>query len=338
MVVDEERMAVVRQAYELSASGMLDREVALRVGLKLVHVREVLTNPVYRGRLHRGEPSSAGAVVDPALWDAVQLVRGRFSRRFPGRQAFPSRPYSLGKLLFCAACGRRLIGDTGRYRHLDPCDAFLTARPDSPPAKFPLVRVHGHSYAAEVYDRIVPAALAHVAASASVQSSVVGLLGERSAVDTLTLARIQKDRDAALARYVRDRDPAALESAMARLDAQEADAMALTRVVDPRVALDYLADLPRLWRDSDPVRRQQVAGALFERIDVLGVREATITPSPEAVAHGWREAWGDAVLTVGDRGDYGRGERSRDAGSRHIRGCEVVVGGERPQLDLDRTA
>ncbi len=309
MAVDEERMAVVRQAYELSASGMRDREVAVRVGLKVMHVREVLTNPVYRGRLHRGEPSSAGAAIDPALWDSVQLVRSRFSRRFPGRQAYPSRPYALGRLLFCAACGRRLIGDTGRYRHLDPCDAFVGARPDSPPARFPLVRVHGHSYAAEVYDRIVPAALAHVAASATVKASVVELLGERSAVDTLTLARIQKDRDAALARYVRDRDPGALEAEMARLDAEEADALAATRSVDPRTALDYLANLPRLWGDADPERRQQMAGALFERVDVLGIREATITPSPEAVAHGWREAWGDTVLRLSDRGDYGRGER-----------------------------
>jgi hypothetical protein len=69
---------------------------------------------------------------------------------------------------------------------------------------------------------------------------VVELLGERSAVDSLTLARIQKDRDAALARHVRDRDPGALESEMTRLDAQEADAHAVTGHVDPSVPLDYL--------------------------------------------------------------------------------------------------
>jgi len=33
LVIDPERMAVVRQAYELGATGMLDREVAARVGL-----------------------------------------------------------------------------------------------------------------------------------------------------------------------------------------------------------------------------------------------------------------------------------------------------------------
>jgi len=310
MVIDEERMAIVRRVYELSASGMRDREVAARVGLKVMHIREVLTNPVYRGRLHRGEPTSTGPAIDPALWDRVQLVRGRFSRRFPGRQASPTRHYALGKLLVCAACGRRLIGDTGRYRHLEPCLAFRAARPESPPRSFPLVRVHGHSYAAEVYDRIVPAALAHVAANATVKSSVVTMLGEGAEVDSLTLARIQKDRNAALAAYLRDRDPAVLEAVMARLDIEEAEARAVAAPVDSQVALDYLANLPRLWEDAAPERRQQIAGALFEHIDVLGLKEATIHPSPEALAHGWRAAWGDNVLTGTYRGDYGRGERA----------------------------
>ncbi len=276
---------------------MRDREVAARVGLKLMHVREVLTNPVYRGRLHRGEPASTGPAIDPALWDSVQMVRSRFSRRFPGRQAYPSRFYALGKLLFCAACGRRLIGDTGRYRHLDPCDAFVAAKPQSPPLSFPLVRIHGHSYAAEVYDRIVPAVLAHVAANASVKDSVVGMLSERGEVDSLTLARIRKDREAAVARYLRDRDSAELEGVMARLDAEEAEARAVAAPIDPTVALEYLANLPSLWVEAAPERKQQIAGALFERIDVLGLKEATIHPSPEALAHGWRAAWGDEVLT-----------------------------------------
>jgi hypothetical protein len=93
--------------------------------------------------------------------------------------------------------------------------------------------------------------------------------------------------------------------------ARKAEARAVAAPVDPGVALDYLANLSRLWEDAAPERRQQIAGALFERIDVLGLKEATIHPSPEAVAHGWRAAWGDDVLTGTHRGDYGRGERSQ---------------------------
>ncbi len=270
LVVDDDRMAVVRSAFELSASGMLDREVAARVGLRLTHLREVLTNPVYRGRLHRGEPAATGPAIDPALWDAVQLVRGRFKRRHPG---YPvnRREYALAGLLFCAGCGRRLTGHGGRYRHVDPCEAFLAARPDGPPPSFPMVRVNGHSYPAATYDGIVPAVLAHVAASASVQASVIGLLGERTeSLDSLALARVAKEREAVMARYLRDRDALALETAMARLDREEAEARRSTRTVDPNATLVYLADLPRLWRETAPERHRSLAEAMFERIEVLG--------------------------------------------------------------------
>ena len=311
LLVDEDRMAVVRTAFELSASGMLDREVAGRVGLRLTHIREILTNPVYRGRLHRGELVATGAAIDPEQWDTVQLVRGRFKRRHPG-YPIHRREYALAGLLFCAGCGRRLTGHGGRYRHVDPCQAFLDARPDGPPPAFPLVRVNGHSYPADTYDGIVPTVLAHVAANASVQASVVGLLEERTeTIDSLALARIAKEREAAMTRYLRDRDPLALEAAMTRLDQEEAEARSATKTVDPNATLAYLADLPRLWRETAPERHRNLAEAMFERIEVLGTKEATIHPTPEAVAHGWRELWGNAVLSADHRGRYGRGEALR---------------------------
>lgn len=288
--MDPERIAVVRQAYELAATGMLDREVAARLGLKLMHIREILTNPVYWGRLHRGEAARTGPAVDPGLWDQVQVVRSRWKRRHPG---YPvnRREYALAGLLFCAGCGRRIIGDTGRYRHTDPCPPFLEARPEEPSPAFPLVRVHGHSYPAATYDGIVPAALAHVAANAAVKASVVGLLAERQHGDATGLARIARDREAALARYLKDRDPQALESTMARLDTEETKAREATQTIDAQATLAYLADLPRLWRETAPERRRNLAEGIFERIEVLGVREAIITPTPEAEAHGWHAVW-----------------------------------------------
>ena len=52
-----------------------------------------------------------------------------------------------------------------------------------------------------------------------------------------------------------------------------------------------------------------LAEALFERIDVLGAREATIRPTDTAVAYGFAAAIPDRFdVTVG----YGRGERSGD--------------------------
>jgi hypothetical protein len=233
----------------------------------------------------------------------------RFKRRHPG-YPIRRREYALAGLLFCAGCGRRLTGHGGRYRHVDPCQAFLDARPDGPPPAFPLVRVNGHSYPADTCDGIVPMVLAHVAANASVQASVVGLLAERTeSVDSLALARIAKEREAAMARYLRDRDPLALETTMTRLDQEEAEARSATKTVDPNATLAYLTDLPRLWRETAPERHRNLAEAMFERIEVLGTKEAIIHPTPEAEAHGWRELWGNAVLSADHRGRYGRGER-----------------------------
>ena len=112
-----------------------------------------------------------------------------------------------------------------------------------------------------------------------------------------------------MARYLRDRDPLALETAMARLDREEAEARSAARTVDPNATLAYLVDLPRRWEETAPERHRNLAEAMFERIEVLGTREAVIHPTPEAVAHGWRELWGDAVLRADHRGRYGRGER-----------------------------
>jgi hypothetical protein len=100
----------------------------------------------------------------------------------------------------------------------------------------------------------------------------------------------------------------ALDGTIARLDIEEAEACEASTMIDAKTALDYLADLPGLWRKTAPERRRNLAEANFERIEVLGVKEAIITPTPEAEAHGWCEAWGDAVLTA-HRDGYGRGER-----------------------------
>jgi hypothetical protein len=58
-------------------------------------------------------------------------------------------------------------------------------------------------------------------------------------------------------------------------------ACAVAAPVDPGVALDYLANLPRLWEDAAPERRQQIAGALFERIDVQAVGAAVLADLPK---------------------------------------------------------
>ncbi len=111
---------------QLAASGSTDWEVAAQTGLAKTHVSEVLTNPIYAGRLRTGEVAAIAPIVDPSLWSTVQTRRERRRTRTPGR--IVKGRYALR--LACAGCGKYLFGDAGRYRHPPPtCEGFLAAKP-----------------------------------------------------------------------------------------------------------------------------------------------------------------------------------------------------------------
>ena len=135
------------------------------------------------------------------------------------------RAYAL-TMLHCSDCGRHLIGDTGRYRHPDACEAFTSVRRE------PRKRLQGQrrnmpgaSYRADEYEAIVREVLADVSLGAEHIAAVVGETRDAEP-DRLAIARIGRERDAALARYRRDRDLRSLERTMASLDEQEAEANA----------------------------------------------------------------------------------------------------------------
>jgi DNA invertase Pin-like site-specific DNA recombinase len=315
---DPDRLPVVRRAYELAAQRRTDREVAAATGLPLFTVRGLLTSPLYVGRLRTGERAHWPAVVERELWETVQAVRARRRTR-DGRPAH-RRSYAL-TMLHCAACGRHLIGDTGRYRHPDPCSAFVAGRRE------PRRRIRGqrrampgHSYRAGEYEGIVREVLARVGLGAELVADVVALTRDPGP-DRLASARVDRERDAALARYRRDRDAPALEATMAALDEQEREtreAARVTRSMDPAEVVEYLRDLGRVW-DEAPASRRALAEAIFERIEVLGLRRMRIQPTPGAVAAGLAEAFASASA------GYGRGERFSGSGSRQIRGCRVSI-------------
>jgi len=204
------------------------------------------------------------------------------------------------------AAFRREAGDI--LRHVKACEAFKAARPDN-------VRwVRGESYDYELYDGIVPAVLAYVAANADLAESVIAQTERRvTGPDPATLARIERERDAALDRYRWDRDTQGLASTMSRLDREEEEAKKVVRELpSAQDVRRFLSDLPSLWAASDPEHRQQLARALFERIEVLGVENIRVVPTREALEHGWFEAWRGKTLRVPlDAASlrYGRGER-----------------------------
>ncbi len=309
LVVLEEALALVRLAYEVSAAGHTDREVAAAVGLRLTHVRELLTNPFYVGRLRDNSESALGPLVDRAIFDKVQALRGRYSRRHRG--SVHRRSYALSMLLRCGFCGRRLTGHSGRYRHVDACEAFRAAAP-RPRRAFSRNfdrRVRGESYAADMFDGMVEAALAKVAASALLMADTVPLVAamDRVQSDTFAAARIERERDAATKRFLSDRDVTALQAAMDRLDREERMARSTTLDLTPTDVRRYLSHPADLWRETTAEGRRAIAEATFERIDAHGLN-LVVHLTPEARRYGWANAFGGEPL-VCTISRYGRGER-----------------------------
>jgi len=305
---DPVTIPVLRRVVDLAAQGWADRAVAAELGLGLYIVRGVLTSPLPIGRLRDGSQANWGAQVDLGLWNQAQAARARRSTN-AGRPASPTRPYALS-MLHCAFCGRRLIGDTNYYRHLNACPPFMAATPPRPPGQ--RGRFDGKGYPRHVYESAIEKVLDAVSVGSNTLTQVVGLVASPpSGPDRLGLARIERERDAALAQYRRDRDTGHLERTMARLDREEA---AARRVREPDgvpadIAVRYLRELGTTWRRSEGGQgRRMLAEALFERIEAKGLREMTLKLTDTAMAHGFGTALpARSELIVG----YGRGERSR---------------------------
>jgi hypothetical protein len=299
---DPQRLAVVRRVFELAAAGLPDRAVAMSVELPLFTIRGILTSPLYVGRLRDGEPARWAPLVPPALWEVAQATRARRATK-TGRPADPRRSYALD-MLHCAACGKRLTGDTGYYRHRDVCAPFIDARP----ARHGPGRMYGHAYRRELYEQIVEALLAEASIGAWAIAGAVGeVTGANRGRDDATSKRIARERERAMARYLRDRDADALERTMSQLDREQAAAATRpsTEGIPADVAVRYVQSLPETWRKADGGSgRQLLASALFDRIDVLGLREATVHLSDHAVRHGLARALPEVVgILVNGRGE-----------------------------------
>ena len=122
-------------------------------------------------------------------------------------------------------------------------------------------------------------------------SAVKSLTGGRGP-DRQTLARITREREAATAKYLRDRNTEALEAAMARLDHEEREARQekVEDGVPAAEAIAYLKDLGGTWAAADGGEgRMMLAEALFERIEVRGFRDGL--PGPGDAARGKGKRW-----------------------------------------------
>jgi hypothetical protein len=309
--VDETKVVTVRRAYELAAVGQTDWEVAAATNLAKTHVGELLTNPIYAGRLRTGEPAGIAPIIEPTLWSKVQSMRELRRTRTPGR--IVKRHYPLR--LRCSGCHRFLYGDIGRYRHPAPtCDKFIAGTPDARRryTKGDDKRAGGHSYPKEWYEDAIGALLAEVGSVDDfTMTEVVRRYHDRPPrVDGAALARVARERDEAGRRLGRTRDVLAWQREMAQLDAEEQAArepLEAARLSSAEVVA-YLRSLPSLWADSGPDARQVLASALFARMDVLGFERMEYELTSDAIELGLGTAL-PAVFELGQKREFGRGER-----------------------------
>ena len=256
-----------------------------RTGIGLYTVRGVLTSPLYAGRLRDGTRAHWDSLVPDALWETVRSARAQRATNAGGK-ADPRRPYALD-MLHCAGCRKRLTGDSGYYRHREPCPAFVAARPGERRGRG---RWNGHAYRKELYEEVVEGLLGEMALGAGTLTRVVAATaGFGAGPDRRELDRIDRERTRATTRYLRDRDTARLDATMRELDraAEGARTPKTGSAIPADVAVRYLRDLPDTWRAADGGPGQQLlASALFSRIEVLGLQEATVHLTDHAVRHG----------------------------------------------------
>ncbi len=299
-----EGIALVRQVFEWSASGLTDGEVAERAHLRKTHVSELLSNPFYRGILSDGSRREP-PVIGTDLWERVQDQRSGHARRHPGPASY--RTYPLSGLVVCRACQRRIIGHSGRYRHPESCAEFRAARPSDGRDG----RVKGDSYPAAAYEEPVRESLNRLSTNRVLLTEVQAAVSARvvdGGPDQLALVRLARQRHEASERLTLDRDVARWQAEMVRLDAAEAGARsAMTATISAREVAEYLADLPGLYDDAEPTTQQRILQSLLAKVEVLGPSQLWLHPSPEAEARGLGPLFTGEFRTK--VGQTGRGER-----------------------------
>ena len=223
-----------------------------QTGLAKTHVGELLTNPIYAGRLRTGEAGGDRADRRPgALVDGPDDARAaadpdagphREARLRPAARAAPAAA-STSTATSAATAIRR-----------PTCEAFLAATPivrrrryrDRDHDK----RIKGHSYPQEWYEDAIGALLGQVGSLDDHdhhRGRAPATATARRGPIELALARIDREREEASQRLAKTRDIAAWQATMARLDAEAAGGARQPGEQDrlsPAEVVAYLRSLP----------------------------------------------------------------------------------------------
>ena len=174
------------------------------------------------------------------------------------------------------------------HRHPERCEAWTV----------------GEARADEHEDQVARI-LARAAPNRQAQARIRAALALPSIMpDRLAIARLEAGMRRVALSLVERSDPVAfarLEQLRAARAALEA-APAVEDQPDADAALEYLADLGRLWRRTDDEGRRALAVATFARLGAIGGRIVSIEVTPAAERRGLVLALPTSVTAVGGTG------------------------------------
>jgi DNA invertase Pin-like site-specific DNA recombinase len=290
---DPDTMPRAVEAYRLSAANVSDQAIADRLQLGLWVVRTILRSSLYAGRLPDGTETRFPAPVPLELREAAVAARARrtWSGHHPHDRIYPLT--DRGPLV-CDACDRPLKGafrlDRGQrmHRHPDSCEAWKSA--ETP---------------AEEHERLVAQLLRRASPNRQSAARIRAALARPAITpDRLAIARLDAEMRRVALSLVHETSSSSFER-LEQLRSQRA-ALEATPVAedqpDADAALDYLADLGRLWRRTDDEGRRALAVATFARLGAIGPRIVSLEVTPAAERRGLVLALPTTVTTVGGTG------------------------------------
>jgi DNA invertase Pin-like site-specific DNA recombinase len=280
--VDGPDLERARTAFVLYGTGTWsDGEIADELGLTEAGVAEILTNPLYAGRVvrHKGRPDEEerparfAAPVDPALFERVQELRAERSTRHPG--ATIRRSYPTVRLMRCIGCGSTYYGDANngkrRIRH--------GARPACGPSA---------SYRAERYEEQVALLMDTVSLTDSDLHAVLGAMRRATPAVAGPDPTLAAERRTELQRQLATGE-ISLDAFSRAWRALDRPVVALNPPDELRLARArrHLAEFGTLWRNpAVPDRlREEATREIFARFDVDG--PTIVAAHPQANENAW---------------------------------------------------
>lgn len=285
LTIDQATIGRAVGVFERYATGTLSLvELGFETGLDPDALRMIVRNPIYNGWVvrHRRSPVEqrrpAAWRDDPPvpdeLWQRVQDVRHR--RHTGGGHPTPRHAYLLNGVLFCE-CGTRIRAEMNagrrRYRHPgEPCPAWSKS-----------------TVAAERFDAPISEQVRRTKPSARWMTELRALTTVNAPrPDVLRRRRLERElADRALAHAAQKLSTAGYLAEHDRLTAQikQLAEQPTPALVDPDVAIRWLADMSRAWEYADLEARHKVVAALYDRIVVRSDGFVEVELSAAANAH-----------------------------------------------------